>query len=336
MRIHYLFGILLLLSSCFKEEEPIFEPGSGQTVLVLNEGNFQWGNASITRYDQQSGKVIAERLFEQTNGFAVGDVLQSATRIDDLLYLVVNNSGLIHICDAKTYVHRSSIKGLRSPRFITQLKSNPNYALISDLYLDSISLIDLRSEQVEKRIAIPGWTEGLLSYNGICYVSNKQSRSIYLIDESTLNLTDSIAVGLGSFDLELDQQQHLWVACKGDNVDLQPGSLYEVDPSTGNVIDSYPFDKPIAAYAYNSTWDQHFIISDQLYRLNKGTRSFETFGDLGTNRVLYGLAADQDALWVSDAKDYIQNGEVYLLDQNGQTIGQFTAGKIPGGFLFEK
>jgi hypothetical protein len=55
-------------------------------------------------------------------------------------------------------------------------------------------------------------------------------------------------------------------------------------------------------------------------------------------RLLYGLAIDPNTghIFVSDAKDYVQNGTAYEYNINGSLVRQFTAGRIPGSFCFTK
>ena len=79
-RIVGILGLCLLgLSSCFKpEEKPLHSVSElSQSLLVLNEGNFQWGNASIHRYDPKSKSYDDQDLFSRVNQRPLGDVLQS-------------------------------------------------------------------------------------------------------------------------------------------------------------------------------------------------------------------------------------------------------------------
>ncbi len=41
-------------------------------------------------------------------------------------------------------------------------------------------------------------------------------------------------------------------------------------------------------------------------------------------------------IFVSDAKDYVQNGTAYQYNANGTLIRQYIAGRIPGTFCFTK
>ena len=63
-------------------------------VLVCNEGNFRWGNASAGILNLSNQKWV-EDGFKQVNGRSLGDVLQSATYWNENWWLVVNNSSKI-------------------------------------------------------------------------------------------------------------------------------------------------------------------------------------------------------------------------------------------------
>jgi DNA-binding beta-propeller fold protein YncE len=51
----------------------------------------------------------------------------------------------------------------------------------------------------------------------------------------------------------------------------------------------------------------------------------------------YGIAYDDatDLLYVTDPRDYIQPGDVYIINTNGATVRQFTGGIIPGAIAFK-
>ncbi|TSA18494.1 YncE family protein, partial [bacterium] len=52
----------------------------------------------------------------------------------------------------------------------------------------------------------------------------------------------------------------------------------------------------------------------------------------------YGLAYDDatDRLYVTDAKDYTQPGDVYVFDVDGLQKAKFQAGVIPGAIAFKR
>jgi hypothetical protein len=51
---------------------------------------------------------------------------------------------------------------------------------------------------------------------------------------------------------------------------------------------------------------------------------------------LYGLGIDPkyNEIFVSDAKDFNSNSDVYRFDFSGQLLGKFTSGKITSDFYF--
>ena len=74
------FVAALLLGGCMKwdygSEEDFDASGSG--LFILNEGNFQYGNATLSYYDPAARKVENE-VFYRANAMRLGDVAQSMT-----------------------------------------------------------------------------------------------------------------------------------------------------------------------------------------------------------------------------------------------------------------
>ena len=101
-----LLSILIICSSCVKlypdnNSNNVSVNGNG-LVLIGNEGNFQYGNSSLSSYNKNSGET-SSNIYQNVNQSLLGDVLHSISHIDHQLFLVVNNSGKIVVIDDETF-----------------------------------------------------------------------------------------------------------------------------------------------------------------------------------------------------------------------------------------
>ncbi|MDX5320561.1 MAG: YncE family protein, partial [Bacteroidota bacterium] len=123
----------------------------------MNEGNFQWGNASIHRYDPKSKSYDDQDLFSRVNQRPLGDVLQSGLVLENEIWMVVNNSGRIEVVNKSDFKLVKSFTDFLSPRYLCEI--DPDRMLVSDLYLDSLTLFNRHTGKVLQRIALKGWSE---------------------------------------------------------------------------------------------------------------------------------------------------------------------------------
>ena len=161
--------LLLALAACKKDEpqpEPDLPEEKGHSVFVLNEGNYQWGNASLSLIDLNNNSIQND-VFSAANNRPLGDVLQSATFINNEIWLVVNNSQRIERIDPKTAKSKGTINALQSPRYIVNTGSGKAY--VSDLYSGGIHSIDTATYSIGNSIQTQGWTEEMVLLNGFVY-----------------------------------------------------------------------------------------------------------------------------------------------------------------------
>ena len=90
-----LLGIFIICSTCVKlnpenNSNNVSINGNG-LVLIGNEGNFQFGNSSLSLFNKNSGET-SSNIYQNINQSLLGDVLHSISHIDHQLFLVVNNS----------------------------------------------------------------------------------------------------------------------------------------------------------------------------------------------------------------------------------------------------
>src|SRR6056297_456955 len=113
-------GLLFLIFwSCSTEpvETIFYDFDTENGVFISCEGNFMYGNGSLSFYNTQTG-MVTNRVFYARNNAPLGDVVQSLASHGSFMYVVVNNSGKIYVVDQETVEFRGVIKGLTSPRYI--------------------------------------------------------------------------------------------------------------------------------------------------------------------------------------------------------------------------
>jgi len=239
--------VALLLFSCAKDH-PIREetdpPPNGNSssysdgFFIINEGNFNWGNSSVTFISELDGSVQQE-VFQQANNSRLGDVAQSMKILNDRGYIVVNNSSTVEVVDLKTFISIKSIEGFNSPRYIEFIDSNKAY--VTNLYGD-ISVVDLNSLTITKTIKTPEWTEGMLKYQHYMLVtcigsfnepSSKRKAKLLIIDSREDRIIDSIQTGKEPLGIVIDKKLKLWVLCSGGWDGFEPPALFRINPETG-------------------------------------------------------------------------------------------------------
>jgi DNA-binding beta-propeller fold protein YncE len=350
--------LLLSLYGCMKDDELWdFErleydlPSEG--IFVVNEGNFMYGNASLSYYDPETRQLIND-VFFQTNGLPLGDVAHSMTIRDSLGYVVVNNSGRIYIIHTGTFELKGKITGLTSPRYMHFI--NESKAYVSDLYSRSIAVVNPQTMEVTGAIPVNNGntefyqhaTEQMLQYDKYVYTNCWSfDNQVLVIDSELDQVVDSIEMLKQPNSMVLDKDHSLWVLCDGGNegsafgheaaglMKVGAGST-EAELILGFAAGEIPRDLKI-----NGT-------GDTLYYINGGVYRYAIHGSAGpelllessyegnTFNGLYGLEVDpvSSELYVADAIDFVQRGMVYRLSPEGEPVDTFRTGIAPGAFCF--
>ncbi len=340
LRILALF-LLGILSSCKKDEkvpDPIVPVQKDYNAIVVNEGNFQWGNSSMTQIDLSTDHVVAD-VFSQVNQRPLGDVFQSISQIGSELWLVVNNSQKIERIDFKTMVAKSPITGIHSPRNIQQYY---NKAFVTDLYSNSVHVFDIFSGENTMNIPFPGWSEGIiLDQSARLWVTNVTRGNLVIINPVNNQVVDSLNVGDAPRYICNDKMGRIWVLCEGH---LPPsetaGSLWCINPLDKTVMKTFTFnlgEHPSKLISMTASGELIFL-NQGVYKISIDASSLPStpFIPQG-NRLFYGLGFNEihSTIWVGDAHDYQQAGEALVYNSsNGTLLKSYAAGIIPGSFYF--
>ncbi|MDX9750200.1 MAG: hypothetical protein RBT71_03880 [Flavobacteriales bacterium] len=342
MNIRKLLPLLIgaaLITACRKDkpEPPTDQPitvGEGG-VYITNEGNFGWGNAGVSYFDIASGNVV-EDLYEPANGMSLGDVCQSMRLFNGKGYVVVNNSGKVVVVDPNSFIATATITGLTSPRHFLAVSNGKAY--VTDMQANALTVIDLSTNSITGSIPCPGWTEEPALAYGKAFVTAQTRNYVYVIDTATDQLVDSIAVSRGGNSIVEDANGKLWVACMGGAGTLP--ALYRIDPIARQVEAAFPF--PSASHdpwrlTTNGDHSVLYFLDQHVYRMAVTDTALPVAPFIPANgRNFYGLGVDPNngTVYVADAIDYVQRGVVFRYAADGAPIGDFLAGRIPGGFVF--
>ena len=353
-RLIILFLLAMLMSSlhtsCMKWEYGIEEEfaTSGDGLFITCEGNFQYGNASLSYYDP-SKKVVENDIFNRANAMKLGDVAQSMVIRGDVGWVVVNNSHVLFAIDINTFKERGRITNLTSPRYIHFLSDEKAY--VTQLWDNRIFIVNPKRYEIIGHIDCPnmtmesGSTEQMVQYGKYVYVNcwSYQNR-ILKIDTETDSVVDELVVGIQPTALVIDKNNKLWTITdggyEGSPYGYEPPSLYRIDAETFTIERVYQFalGDNTGELQLNRAGDMLYWLNDDVWAMsvddeNVPIRPF--LPNRGT--IYYGLTVSPDNgdVYVADAIDYQQPGKIYRYSSDGTLIDEFYVGIIPGAFCWK-
>ncbi len=361
-----LAGVSLLLSSCDTiesgREENFDQKGKG--VIVLCEGNFNSGNASLSYYDMET-REVENGVFQRANDRKLGDTGQSITMDDGVAYIAMENSGIVWKMDAKTFrvmgqftAQSNTDCKMINPRYVHLVSKNKAY--ITDLYSPYITVIDPQTMQYTKSIATgQNKKNGYASTEEMVQVGKEvftncwsYSRNILIIDTERDEVTDSIV--LDSWQpksMVVDANEKLWVITDGgystgeDSFGDDVPHLYRINPKSREVeLDiAMETDESLVQIAVSPDGHTLYVLNNDVYEMDVTDNALPSSPFLyapvdknGTRHKLYGIDVNptNGEIFLADAVDYRQAGVVYRYSRGGELIDQFRVGILPNHFAF--
>ena len=339
------FIIALAAEGCKKEDSRPQKLTLSEGVFILNQGNFNVGNSSLS-YFEPGTTTRYNNVFSAVNNIPLGDVVHSITIDDELAWIVVNNSGVIQAVHRWTSEVQGKITELGSPRFMLKLSDTKAY--VSDLYKSSITIINPSTFEITGEVKVDRSSEEMIKFGPDVFVANWSgylqsltNNKVLIIDEQQDKLVDSITVGVEPNSMVLDKNNHLWVLCSGgyDNVEI-PG-LWKIDAATHLVIDTLFFPElalnPLSL-EISAAGDTIFYLNNGIYKMSVNDTKLPDSAfikeDAGRYFMTLGVDPQNGDLYTTNPLDYQKNGLVYRFDKYGHDIAEMEVGIVPGGFGF--
>ncbi len=317
-------------------------------VIVGNEGNFGSGNATLTNFVLENS-TATDGVFLSANGIGIGDVVQSLAWINGEIYAVINNSQKVVIADPETFnqTGQISLENGASPNSMKQV--SPTKAYLTDLYGNKVYVVDLNTNTVNQQAIPVGLNpDRIVTHAGFAYVANSgfgADSTIFKIDISTDEVTDTLVVARGPSGMRVDAEGRLWVVSTGYAGDFdsnyniiegtsKPGGITGIDLSSGEQVAFAELPSAGSDIALNS--------ADNLLYVNTGgvrafdLSEFKLAPDTLIKGNFYAMGYDgiNQKFYLSDAKDFSSAGEVMVHGEFTEDVSTFSAGIIPGSFLF--
>ncbi len=349
IKYYFVLITIIFLTTCTPVDDKLtsynFETDG---VFITNEGNFTYGNASLSYLDLSENKIYNDVFFNAT-GFPIGDVVQSATLWNDFVFITVNNSGKVYIINKNTSTYVAKITELTSPRNILIVDAQTAY--ISDLYSSEITIFNPTTFMKTGTINIGATSEKMILVGDNVFVTNwSLGNKIIKIDTKTNLVTDSITVAYQPNSLVVDKDNMIWILSDGGNENEIPAVLTIFDPENMQIeytfefadINKSPNNLSInktkdTIFYLNSSWNNNNNNDGGVYAMSINSRILPINPIIQEdNKLFYAMSvSDKSIIYLTNAIDFAQNGILYRYKTDGTLLDNYFVGIIPGGFAFK-
>lgn len=332
---------LLIISSAIAllSCEPNKSANSLQTGLyILNEGAFMGGTATLTHWSDQDS--ITPDAFFAANARTLGNLGNGLKADGNRIYVVLNGAASLEAMEYPGLASIGRATGFGSPRQALVLQ-NGDIAL-SDWGRNRVYRVSKSSLTVVDSVDVATGPEALLANQNELWVSCSGGygidSTVAIIDESTFELIATVPVGINPTSM-VRMGNSVYVLCSGYTDYSGAGgdraaSLVRIDATTRAVTANYPgvgiSDRPTKLQTDGQIlyWIRDGYTGDVM-RMDPTALDYPALPWIGGGA--YGLYVDPATrdIYVLDAKDFQQNGEVRRYSFTGQLISSAEAGVVP-------
>lgn len=312
--------------------------------FITNEGPFQNGTGTITFAG--SDGTVRQEIFRTVNGEDLGNIVNSMFVYREKAFIVVNNSSKVVVADRNTMEKQAVIEGsgIENPRhFIVSdgVGYVSNWGDPNDVSDDFISVIDLNSYAILKRIEVGEGPERMLSTPTGLFVALQggygQNNKVLLIDTTLNEVKETIEVGDVPNSLAADNAGNVWVLCGGRPAwtgNQTNGSLFRIQPNDRSTT-SFDFGEEEHPGLLNIDGNQIFFNLDgKVYQMSPSSAELPSEPLSGLDGYYYSMTVKNGELYGTDAADFASEGTVKVFSVSSKTLlNTIEAGIVPGSVV---
>ena len=316
-------------------------------ILVLNEGNYGSGNASVS-FLKNGATAVNHGIFKNANsGKDLGDTAMDLGFYEGKAFLVLNASNTIEIVDRHNFERIATIsEGLDNPRKIAFLDAKvyvTNWGDGLDPADDFVAVYDAETFELKQRISVEEGPEAIVAGDSKLYVAHIGGWSfnnvISVIDGATAKVNRTIEVGDRPVSLVFESGD-LWVLTAGlpDYADAGEsfGSLSRIDLIELQVEQEWEIQgHPANLKADNGSL--YYTLENAVFAFvpSKENLPEMPFLELNLVNVLYGFEVFNSKVYATSTNlDFTGNGRLFIYDLiNNNSVTSFQTGINPNGIF---
>jgi hypothetical protein len=316
-------------------------------LFIVNEGNIGKPNGIISYLSDDL--QVENNVFSLVNsGKVTGDAPQCLGFNGDLAYIVVGSSNKIEVVNRYTFKSIVTITAnLNNPRFIAFTNGKGYITNWGDPLVptdDYVAVLDLATNVVSSSlIPVVEGPEKIIENDGKLYIAHKggygQGNSLTIINSATNAVVSNFVIGDVPSAL-IKENGTLYVLCNGRPSYAAPetaGKIVKVNLSDNTIASTLTF-ADLAHPGFMDIYNKkiYYTIDSNVYSTATTAATLPTTEIFKAAKVtnLYGFAVKNDNIYMADAVNYQDPGNIYIYSFTGTVTKEFSAGISPNGFYF--
>lgn len=345
-KILMILMMALLCTACRKDD--VVYPTIGKHVTdevrdgglyVLCEGNMGSNKARLDYMNMQSGTYYSNWYGAQNPKQVkeLGDVGNDIKQYGSRMYAVINCSHKVEVMDMRgRYIGQVNLPNCRYVAFADGKMYVSAYvgSVVDADMKGSVYEVDTMTLQVLREVKVGHQPDELCVLGDkiyVCnsggYLTNRYDSTLSVIDRSSMTELRKINVGLNPNRVRVDRMGRLWVCCQGNYGSRKPQVCIVESEQVVRRID-------MSCSNIDISGETAYIMDTESKRL----RRFSTVDyseqsksiDLSSYEHPYGLLVTTDAIYITDAKNYVSSGVLHSYNSSGTHRWQCYTGDIPG------
>ena len=341
-----ILSAIAVLSSCRGDEVVYPTIGTHVTdevreggLYVLCEGNMGSNKARLDYINLEKGDYYANWYGSQNPKQVkeLGDVGNDLQQYGARLYAVINCSHKVEVMDAQArHIGQINIPNCRYMAFKgSKLYVSAYVGSVADPeMLGSVFEIDTATLQITSEVKVGHQPDELCIVDDrlyVCnsggYLTNRYDSTLSVIDLNTFTEIEKITVGTNPTRVRVDNRKRLWICAQGNYADK--GSQLVI------------LDHSAVLTRINTACANISIAGSTAYVIDNSQNKLRAFSTIDYTEQTcpiniknyehpYGLLATDEALYITDAKNYVSSGVLHCYSYDGREHWSAKTGDIPG------